>query len=312
MIHQEISSRGLGFVRAWVFSLWAVYVFSNDATGYARIPDLEFEPPGLLKLLPNWFYDALLTTAGLNLLKWVVLAGVVACALGVRPWRAIAIPTVLLLTLHQGVPRGLFGYVNHKELGALYATYVLAVFPATSFSLFAPRVARRRSERDIATGRMMMVLLMAALLIPYCFVGLYRLTHNDMSLWSSDTFAHFIARTSYGTNWFENTAISESLLDRPVVLDLLAISFPIGTVVEVLAPLCIVHKRFRQFWVLNMVGLHLLTWLAMDILFWENMALYPVLLADNDYLVTRFDRLRSLTRKRSDTDVAQSEGRVLT
>ena len=272
------------------------------------MPDLEFDPPGILKLPPDWFYEAILTAAGLSLLKWVLLAGVIACALGVRPWRAIAIPTVILLTLHQGIPRGLFGYVNHKELGALYATYILAVFPATGFSLFAPRTPKPRSERDAASTRMMMLLLTSVLLIPYCFVGLYRLSHNDMSVWSSDTFAHFMTRTSFGTNWFGNEGISEALLARPRLLQPLAISFPIGTVVETLAPLCIVHKRFRKMWVISMVGLHLLTWAAMDILFWENMALYPILLVDGDYLLKQLDRLRGRMIESTDSDIAGPVG----
>jgi len=302
MIHHDITARGAGFVRAWVFMLWAFYLVNNNSHEFVKVPDVELDPPGILKLLPDGFYEALMTTAGLTTLNWVLLAGVIACAFGVRPWRLIAIPTVLLLTLHQGIPRGLFDYVNHKELGALYATYILAVFPPTGFSPFAPKEPKPRTDEQVASTRMMMLLLMAVLLIPYTFVGLYRLAHNDMSVWTSDTFAHFIARTSYGTNWFENTAISEALLTRRWILQALAISFPLGTIVEVLAPLCIVHKRFRRFWVLSMAGLHVLTWLAMDILFWENLALYPVLLADGDYLLNKFDQLRARLRGSADPD----------
>ena len=296
MIHENISERGAGFVRAWIFGIWAVYLVGNDAQGYAKVPGIEFDPPGLLALLPAGVYDVLITTTGLGLLKWVTLAGVVACAFGVRPWRAIAIPTVLLLTLHQGIPRGLFGYVNHKELGALYAVYVLALFPATSFSPLARRSPKPRSEQAIATTRTMMLLLCGVLLIPYCLVGVYRVTHNDMSLWSSDTFSHFLVRTSYGTTWFENGEFSQEVLTRPRMVQLLAITFPIGTVIEMLAPLCNVHRRFRHVWLMSMVGLHLWTWLAMDILFWENLALYPVLLIDGDYLLRKFDQVKARLR----------------
>lgn len=310
MIHRDITPRGVGFVRFWVFGLWAVYLLGNDPRNYARIPDVEFDPPGILRLLPEGFTDALMTTGGLGLLKWVTLLGVLACMLGVRPWRAIAIPTVLLLTLHQGVPRGLFGYVNHKELGALYAAWVLAAWPATAFSPFAGRRKRVDSPVDestrAATERTLMLVLMAVLLVPYCLVGLYRLTHSDFSLWSSDTFAHYMIQTSYGTSWFDNAELSEQVLARPFLLQLLAISFPIGTIAEVLAPLCIVNRRFRLGWIASMVGLHLLTWATMDILFWENLALYPVLLVDNEFLLRKFDALRARISKPSETEAPSS------
>ena len=303
MIHEQITARGAGFVRAWVFGLWAVYLLGQDPRGFARVPDIEFDPPGILAILPDAFYDALLTSTGLGMLKWITLAAVIACAFGVRPWRAIAIPTVILLTLHQGVPRGMFGYVNHKELGALYATYVLAVFPATGFSLFAPRQPKPEADRDRTTTRMMMLLLTAALLIPYCLVGLYRLAHNDMTLWSTETFAHFMTQTSYGTSWFENSEFSEAALTRPWLIQLLTISLPIGTVIEVLAPLCIIHRRFRYVWALSMAGLHILTWLTMDILFWENLALFPVLLIDGEYLLKKYDAVRSRFGETTQTEV---------
>lgn len=292
MIHHDITTRGAGFIRAWVFAIWAVHIARNDSSGFTRIPDLEFDPPGLLGLLPGSFYDALITPAGLSILKWTLLAGLLACAIGVRPWRWVAIPTVLLLTLYQGIPRGLFDYVNHKELAALYAAYVLAAFPATAFSPFAPRESKPSSERETAMLRLMMLLLMAVVLIPYCFVGLNRLVNNDMTLWSSQSFASYLTRNSYGTGWFENTDMAEALLTRPWVLQLLAITFPIGTLIEVLAPLCITHRRFRQVWVMSMVGLHLFSWAAMDILFWENLALFPVLLVDRELLLRNLDRIR--------------------
>jgi hypothetical protein len=128
---------------------------------------------------------------------------------------------------------------------------------ASGFSLFAPRTLKQRRERGAASTLMMMRLSTSVLLIPCYFAGLHRQSHSDMSVWSRDAFAHFMTWTSFGTNWFGNEGISKAKLGCPRLLRLVAISFPIGTVVEMLAPLCIVHKRFRKMWVMSIVGLNL-------------------------------------------------------
>ncbi len=294
MIHQNITSRGAGFVRAWIFSIWIVYLLGNMPAQYANLPREQFSPRGFLGLIPDAMYDVLLTSAGLHTLKWVLMVGLVACAVGVRPWRSIAIPTVILLTVHQGVQRGYF-YVNHKEIAALFAVYVLAAFPATGFSPFAPAdnsEHARRTESDDATRRLMMLALMGALLIPYWLIGVRRLAHNDFSFWSSDVLPYYIARNAYGTTWYGLAPLAKGVLESPFLLRALELGFPIVTVAEVLSPLCIINTRFRRVWIVIMAGFHLSTLVLMDIFFWESLLLFPVLLIDGEFLLRRLDRWR--------------------
>ncbi len=290
MIHARITDRGAGFVRAWIFSIWIVYLLGNMTAQFAQLPREQFVRRGVLALIPERFYDVLLTPVGLHTLKWVLMAGLVACALGVRPWRAVALPTVLLLTLHQGLQRGYF-YALHKEMAALYATYILAAFPATGFSWFASG-RTKRSEGDEATTRLMMLMLLAVVLVPYSLLGIRRLAHNDFTFWSQDLIPYFVAAHAHGTTWYGLESVAESVLDNTFLLRVFEIGFPIVTVAEVLAPLVIVYSRFRRGWLLLMVGFHISTLPLMDIFFWETLLLYPVLLVDGDFLLDRFDRLR--------------------
>jgi hypothetical protein len=56
--------------------------------------------------------------------------------------------------------------------------------------------------------------------------------------------------------------------------------------VEVFAPCCLVSRRFRIFFLVMMIPFHLLVLVTMNILFWENLALFA-LLFDVDRLARR-------------------------
>ncbi len=291
MIHDTTTSRGAGFVRSWIFSIWVLYVAGNMTHAMAVFPRSQFQPVGLLRILPDSFYDVLLTSAGLRTLDLVLIAGLAACALGVRPWRLVAIPTVLLLTLQQGIPRGLFDYMNHNELSALYATYVFAMFPATGFSVFGSARTKAESSADDVTSRFLMVLATSVFVVPYSLIALRRLGWSDWSIWSSDLLPSYIAQYSFGDSWYGVGAVGQTVLGSPWILRALTISFPIVTVLELLAPLCLLHRRFRYVWVVVVAGFHISTLLLMDIFFWQSLMLLPVLLLDGDVMLRWFDKL---------------------
>lgn len=296
MIHASASARGLGFARAWIFSLWAVYVFLDAPEGLASLPRALYAPPGVLRALPASFWDLLLTVPGLLTLKWVLLAGLLACAAGLRPWRGIAIPTALLLILQQGLARGFF-YVNHQELPALFAVCVLALFPPTAFSLM--RSGEEETESSQARNRLVLLLLTSLLLVPYCLIGAHRLAHNDLSFWASGALPFWVAENSYGPTWFALTPIAEAVLSQPLLVRLLELGFLVVTAAEVLAPLCLVSTRFRRVWLVVMVWFYLSTMVLMDILFWESLLLFPVLLLDREPLLRWLDRLRGQAPEQS-------------
>ncbi|MBL4843910.1 MAG: hypothetical protein JKY65_00170 [Planctomycetes bacterium] len=290
MIHAAATARGLGFVRAWIFLLWLLHVVPDDPSRLAALPRRAFDAPGLLRIIPESAWDVLLTVPALLALKWILTLGLIACALGVRPWRWIAIPTVLLLTLHQGLARGFF-YINHQELSALYAVYVLALFPLSGFSLFKRRDPQPEGMNP--TARLAMLLLAVLVLTPYCLIAAHRLTHNDLSFWGSGALPYWIAENSYGPTWYGLTPVAEVVLRQPLLVRALEFGFPIVTTAELLAPFCLVSAKFRRYWLVVMVGFHLSTIVLMDIFFWEVLLLFPVLLLDGEPLLRLLDRVRN-------------------
>ena len=68
------------------------------------------------------------------------------------------------------------------------------------------------------------------------------------------------------------------------------------TVFEVLAPCCLFPRRFRRLFLLVMGPTHVLIALSMNILFWENLAMFLLLLDFNPAvrsLQARIDRWRA-------------------
>ena len=66
-------------------------------------------------------------------------------------------------------------------------------------------------------------------------------------------------------------------MDRPIFVTILETGYPIVTLLEILAPLCLVSLWFRRGFLLMMLPFHVMTFLVMGILFWENLALYVLL-----------------------------------
>ena len=64
------------------------------------------------------------------------------------------------------------------------------------------------------------------------------------------------------------------LLQQRTLNVLLNMGFPIVTVFEVLAPLCLVSRTFRAAFLVVMVPFHLFSWIFMEVFFWKNLALY--------------------------------------
>jgi hypothetical protein len=50
------------------------------------------------------------------------------------------------------------------------------------------------------------------------------------------------------------------------------------TLFEILAPCCLLSRRFRLTFLIVMAPMHVLVWVSMNILFWENLALFLLLL----------------------------------
>lgn len=124
-----------------------------------------------------------------------------------------------------------------------------------------------------------------ALCLTYTFVGLYRIVHGGIDVFSSGSITFWALRDSYqvlNPAW----GFGRLLLEYPLLEKMLILGFPVITVFEVLAPICLFSRFFRYVFLLAMIPFHFLSWLFMEVFFWENLVLF-VLFFDIEGIVKR-------------------------
>lgn len=290
MLHASVSPYTLGFVRLCVFGLWLAVVAPYPLHPIEELPSGLLSPYGALRLLPASVLEALLDARVLALLHAVLVTLLALCALGARPWRPIALVTVALLTYEQTLVRA-FGFLNHKELALLYAAYVLALFPAADACVPWRRTA---PDRPTPSCRAALRLITALPLLAYAGVGSVRLAHGTPDVFTGDTLPYYFAFTSLQPS-YHGFELGTWMLREPLLALAAKLAFPVISVFELLAPLCLIVPRFRWLWLAVVVPFQLSTWLLMNIFFWENLALFAlVLVADTERLA---QRVRALGRR---------------
>ena len=275
MIHAHVTPQTLGFIRMWVFGLWLLVIAPDPFHQLAVLPITIFEPHGVMRLLPSAAWSWLLQAPFLYSFKCILLLLLVLAMLGVGPYRSIALAAAVMLTFHQGLVRG-FSFINHKELGILYAVYILALFPAAD----GFTVQKRKTPLTPATTYSAALLLMTiTILLPYTAISAFRIAHASPEIFLGKSMRYYIAATSVHNNYY-GRSISILLLERPDLNLIINIGFVVVTVFEILSPLCLIYRYLRYAWLLVMIPFHISTSILMNIFFWQNLLLFPVLLID--------------------------------
>jgi hypothetical protein len=137
------TATALGVVRAVVHGAFLLNVLAASFTNLGALPVTVMRPTGAMQLIPWGFYDALLTPAGMSLLKASMVASLLLGALGV--WAPVtAKSSAALVLFYEGLLRS-FGHFNHDEMTAVYALVVLAFTPCgDGFALGRAREGGRR------------------------------------------------------------------------------------------------------------------------------------------------------------------------
>ena len=272
LLHQRATPHALRLVTVTVFGLWFLIVALDPIQQLSLLPVSLFEPVGLLRVLPPslgaWLPSptfllglkaATLVSLALVLLnRWATPAAVGACA---------------LLTLSQSIARGFAGHMDHKQVVLLYAAYWLAVLP------LADAIARKRGSAAsgaVSLSGIPLVAILSTLCLTYSFVGIYRLVHGGLEVFRSGSMTFWALRNSYQVlhpSW----GWGRGLLGQPVLDQALNYGFPIVTLFEVLAPLCLIWRWFRLVFLAVMVPFHFFSWMFMEVFFWHNLVLYLLL-----------------------------------
>lgn len=254
MIHEDATGNDLELWRVIVFSTWLVYFALNPVEDLAALPSEYFDPVGPLRFFSSAWLAALDT--------WPMLAGLriftmvsAACCLHkrLRVWAELPFLATLLILL--SFVRG-FTHVNHQDLALFYVTCVFVAFDL--IDLFSQD--RSRPSAPLATA-------VFVFLFTYTLAGLSRLSHG-LPLFG----------TAMSLNFLLNTRPPYTSMDVVIPLWVLSGGVVAITIVEILAPLVLFFRRFSLLLIIVLIGFHVVSWLALNILFWGNLVLTLLLI----------------------------------
>lgn len=270
LLHAAASPAALRWLTAGVFGLWSWQVASASVHPLTVLPVSLYEPVGFLSFLPESVASIMLSHAFLLALQLLTAVTTAVAALS-RGGAACAVLACAGVTLYEGIVRGFGGHISHHDLVLLYAAYGLALFQ------LADRVVPAPTRPDATRSGIPLVATIALLCVTYSLTGLFRLLRGGTELFTSGSLTFWALRNSYqyiNPIW----GLGRYLPELPLVNTLLSLGYPIVTVFEVLAPVCLWSRRFRGVFLAVMIPFHLFSWLFMEIFFWESLLLYVLFL----------------------------------
>jgi len=265
LLHAEGTPEVRRAFTVWICGLWLVRLWMDPLIDLTAIPVSEFSPVGPPGWLPRALEIHLLEPGVLQFLWWSSVAALV-CILFDRLTSPAWLVAVVGLTTIQSIVRG-FGHINHAEVCLLYAVYALALTAGIE------RMAVRPA--NAALQALPLVMTASALSFTYSLVAIYRLSHGAPAIFTSGSLVEWMVESSYApVGWHASLgAMAATTPARWAV----AMSFPVVTLFELAAPLCLILPRFRALCVPVLGFFHVATALSMNIVFWESFALLPLL-----------------------------------
>lgn len=287
MVHEKAGPEALGVLRIAVFGVWVAQVVRTPLGRAADLPGELFHAPGVLAVLPSALWDWLFQPTPLLVLEVVLTLTFLLAALGARPFPFIGMASVAGMVLFDGIAKGWGEYVNHAQMGILYAGILIAVSPAADalspFSRSPPgRTALdARVQRATARGAYRFPLVATALVlaVTYALIGVQRLEVGGLEVFTGDALPRYLAIRTFEYSAY-SFRFSPLLLGSEGALIALKAAFAVTTVFEILSPLALVSPRFRRLWLLVIIPFHLATLVTMNIFFWENLILLTLVFTD--------------------------------
>jgi hypothetical protein len=261
-------------IRIVVFGLWLVKTILTPVDSLAWLPLSLFQPVGFLAPLPDAALRFLVGGASLYCLKIAIIIALMLVLIGIMR-NAAAVAACLLITLQQGIIRGFSGHVHHSDLVLLYAAYLLALFPIAD-ALAGKRWAMAAPTLRASTERVLVVAILTLLCLSYTLTGTYRFIHGGADTFREGSATFWALRNSYQLahpTW----GLGKLLLPYPLLSHGLNASFPIVTLFESAGIIALISRPFRWVFVAVVIGLHLLSWLFLEVFFWENLFLLAFL-----------------------------------
>lgn len=276
ILHADASAHSVAMFRVGIFLLCAAEALFLSRQVVALPPDtlslfgfLEYLPSALI----NWVHTADGQYAGLAM----AFVAAVAAALGIAPRLTMPLATVGFI-FTQALPRALMGSSNHSQLPVMMAAILLSVGPsADALVLWSPR-ARSVPQRppDYQSTLLLIALVVCT---SYTFIAAHRLAYGGWALFSSESMSQWMVLWNIGERHPEGT-LGMQVVRSPWLAKAAQLSFPVLTLVELLAPFILVSRRFRYVFVSTMLAMHTSIYLLMNVSFSQLACLY-VLFVDS-------------------------------
>jgi hypothetical protein len=269
LIHEQAGPRLLRLARGGIVGLWMFKLLLDPLWRLAGLPRELFKPTGVLRLFAPGLVDWQLSATGLTMLWAGTLVFLTLSFFFTRPPLALS-AAAFLLTVYSSLIRS-YGPAVHTDIPLLLAVYALVAFAWAD--LLAP--ARTEAERR-ARASYPLIAILAMLTLSYCLVGINRMATGSIHVFTGSTMEVFAIDASLRGYYF-NTNVGWHLPQWPVAAFMLWSGFPVVTLFEILAPLCLAWPRFRWIFIPFMLSFHLLSLVFMNIFFFDDMLLYLLL-----------------------------------
>lgn len=275
-IHAHASAETVAMLRIGVFSLAAAEAWVMRGQ-MITIPAGAFKPFGYLTLLAPDVLDWMRSPAGWQGMCWFAFLTAVASVVGIVPRVAMPLATVALIVT-QSVPRVVQGFVNHAQVPIILFALVLSLAPSTDALTLWPRRRVSPAPRDYQST---VVLMLTLLCLGYLFIAAHRVAYGGWELFSSDSLTQWLIRRNLnGSN--PDASLGVIVARNPILATIVKASFPLITALELSAPLCVLSRRYRWFFVPCMLTVHVSIFLLMHISFSQLAFLYVVFI-DSQY-----------------------------
>jgi predicted DCC family thiol-disulfide oxidoreductase YuxK len=277
-LHANASAESVAMVRIGVFLLCAAeaLMLARQAMPVAEGTIARF---GFLALVPDSGLDLIRSATGQLVLYFAAGIAAVAAALGIAPRVSMPLATGLFIVT-QAIPRALQGHVNHAQIPVMFASLLLTLGPSADALCLWPRRAHA-ATRPTQAYQATLVIILGIVCLGYTFIAAYRLAYGGWALFTSDTLLHWFAQRNLGAP-DPNATLGMVIVRSPLLSQLSIWSFPAITMLELLAPLTLISRRFRLFFIPSMLLVHVGIYFAMHISFSQLACLY-VLFIDSAY-----------------------------
>jgi hypothetical protein len=265
------------YLRICLLIMWAFTALFTPLERYAALPREFFHPAGVLGIVPTESWHFVLTRTVLTSIRFAVIVSCLGNVLFKSNSPTVTLITMFTILLFETVTRSFGAFIGHERVSML--VLCIALLSDNLWRSAYPRVQNGSSERQNGADKSItFTACMVIFLVPYSLTGLHRLAIGGFEMFAGEALANYIALRTESHNAFGNT-IGLAILDHPALISLANAGFFFVTVLEIFSLCTIAFRWFRQVWVVCMLSFHMMAFLLMNILFWENIVLIVVILS---------------------------------